>query len=46
MGKDAGLACKILEDHFWQTANIILEAGFGQLSSHFSSATSTRKATG
>ncbi len=46
MGKDADLACKILEDHFWQTANIILEAGFGQRESHFSSATGTRKTTG
>ncbi|WP_273425101.1 hypothetical protein [Curvibacter lanceolatus] len=44
MGKDAELAGKIFESHFWQTAHITLEAGFGQ--SHFSCATGTRKATG
>lgn len=27
MARDAGAACKLLEEHFWETTNIILQAG-------------------
>ncbi|MDR7152030.1 DNA-binding GntR family transcriptional regulator [Hydrogenophaga palleronii] len=29
MARDAESACKVLEEHFWQTAEITLKAGFG-----------------
>jgi GntR family transcriptional regulator, carbon starvation induced regulator len=29
MGRDADTACRLLSEHFWETTNIILKAGFG-----------------
>lgn len=46
MAKNASAACKILQEHFWQTTNIILKAGFSQDSAPNASSSGLRKVAG